>query len=117
MWKEFLAFLTWLAADPVQINEEPARASGAVAVAYASFATEEPKPTPPKPVDECVCGQTCKNGVWKPDGRIEAKCDCQCDRCKAERTAKPVPACPNGRCPTPGASPATVSPAGPAGRR
>lgn len=115
MWQSFLALLTWLAADPVQINEEPARASAAVAVAYASFAPEAP-PAPPQPVDACVCGETCVRGVWKPDGRISAKCDCQCARCKAER-AKGTPAkCPDGACP-PGAALTPAAPARPAGER
>jgi hypothetical protein len=116
MWRSLIAFMASLAAEPGAVDREHPRAAAACQAAYAAMARDDAPPAP-KPVDECVCGQTCKNGVWKPDGRIEAKCDCECARCKAERTAKPVPACPNGRCPTPGASPATVSPAGPAGRR
>lgn len=108
LWQWFLAFLTWLSADPVQINQEPARAAAAVSVAYAAFAPESPAPVPPKPVVDCMCSQTCVKGIWKPDGRITAKCDCHCDRCKAERAKT----CPDGNCPrVSGTPPTTVSPA------
>ena len=111
IWQWLIAFLTWLSADSVEINQEPARAAAAVCVAYAAFAPDSPAP-PPKPVVDCVCGQTCVKGVWMPDGRITAKCDCQCARCVAER-AKTAAACPDGKCPTrvSGAPPTTVSPA------
>lgn len=110
LWQWILAFMTWLSADPVEINQEPARAAAAVSVAYAAFAPDTPAP-PPSPVVDCVCGQTCVKGIWKPDGRITAKCDCTCPRCVAERAKGS--ACPDGKCPTrvSGPPPTTVSPA------
>ena len=93
IWRWITAFLTWLASDPAAFDEEQPRASAAVTAAYASMATEvtpAPKPTPNK----CVCGGTCKNGVWKPDGRIEQPCPCPTScQCKSGK-------CPDGKCPT-----------------
>jgi hypothetical protein len=91
MWEWIIAFLTWLSADPVMINDQQPRAAAATQAAYASFATEEvPAPTPSK----CVCGGTCKNGFWRPDGRIEQPCPCPstCD-CKNKK------GCLSGACP------------------
>lgn len=96
MWEWILAFLAWLAADPRAIDQEQPRAAAAVAAAYASLADEGPAPAPaPK---DCVCGQTCVKGVWKPDGRVEQICRCDCDRCKRERQAGKVADCPDGKC-------------------
>lgn len=96
MWELFIAFLTWLASDPATVNLEQPRCAAAVAVAYASLAEDAPAPAPaPK---DCICGGTCKNGVWKPDGRVEQICRCSCDRCKKERQAGKVSECQDGRC-------------------
>lgn len=114
-WRWLIALLTWLSADPAQTDLEPARAAAAVSVAYAAFAPAVPAPTP-TPVVDCVCGRTCVKGIWKPDGRITAKCDCTCPRCVAER-AKGA-ACPDGNCPrVPGPPPTPASPAGLDSRR
>lgn len=94
MWELLIWFLTWLSADPKVINAEQPRAAAAVTAAYATFATEASPPSPaPKP-SECVCGGTCKDGYWKPDGRILQKCPCP-QTCKCKSAAK----CPDGRCP------------------
>jgi len=73
-----------------------------VSAARASMLVEAPAPPAPGPTPvACDCGQTCVRGVWKPDGRVEQICRCQCDRCKRSRVTGRVPeACPDGRCPT-----------------
>lgn len=74
-----------LAAPAAVVDIEPARCAGAVAVAYASLAADvAPTPDPPKP--EPPCGGKCTNGVYKPDGRIEANCgkDCKCGCVKTQ---------------------------------
>lgn len=102
-----IAWLVWLSADPVAVDAEHPKAAAAVAAARASMAIDAP-PAPPWPApQECGCGKTCVNGVWKPDGRIEQPCRCQCERCKKK------PGCPDGKCRVSGASPATASPAKP----
>jgi len=94
LWEWILWVLAWLSADPHAIDLEQPKAAAAVAAARASMITDAPTPEPPKPA-ACDCGQTCVRGVWKPDGRIEQRCQCQCPRCKAERAK----ACPDGKCP------------------
>ena len=101
-----VAWLVWLSADPVTLDAEHPKAAAAVAAAMASMAVDDAPPAPGPAPQECVCGGTCKNGIWKPDGRIEQPCPCKCDRCKKR------PGCPTGKCAS-GASPATVSPAKP----
>ena len=96
MWEWILAFLAWLSADPAAMSAEQPRAAAAVAAAYASLASGAPAPAP-SPVD-CVCGQTCVNGIWKPDGRVEQVCRCGCDRCKRERQEGKISDCPDGKC-------------------
>lgn len=105
LWRAWLAFLTWLAADPQMVEQERPRAAAAVAAAYATFAPgTEPAPSPaPR---ECICGGTCKNGVWKPDGNIEQPCPCPAScKCKSKPGSPSAgnpraitPACPDGRC-------------------
>lgn len=106
LWAWLLYILAWLSADPVEINAIHARAAAAATVARASLLTEKPGPKPPTPT-ECVCGETCKKGIWKPDGRVEQKCECPCDRCRLERSSPPKAAqpaasitteCINGSC-------------------
>lgn len=98
LWKLLISWLVWLSADPAAIDAEPAKAAAAVAVARASMAREAPTPDP-DPAPACKCGGSCVKGVWKPDGHIQAKCDCQCQRCVTERAkASPAP-CPDGKCP------------------
>ena len=95
-WEWLLWILAWLSSNPAAADLEVPKAAAAVAAARASMLVEAPAPSPPKP-KACDCGATCVRGVWKPDGRIEQRCQCQCDRCKAERAK----ACPDGRCPLP----------------
>lgn len=98
LWRWLTAILTWLSADPAAIDREAPKAAAAVAVAYAAIGDDSPAPEPGPAPAACDCGQTCRGGVWKPDGRIEQKCDCSCDRCRAERAKSPAP-CPDGKCP------------------
>jgi hypothetical protein len=101
-WRAWIAFLAGLSAEPGMVEQERPRAAGAVAVAYATFATDSAPPPSPAPSD-CVCGGTCRNGVWKPDGRIEQACPCpKTCKCKSKPAGNPranTPACPDGRCP------------------
>jgi hypothetical protein len=91
-----LAVAGWLSAPPAvpAIDAEPARCAAAVAVAYAALAGDAPAPVPPPtppppPTPESPCGGKCSGGVYKPDGRIEARCgkDCPCG-CRANRPEK-----------------------------
>lgn len=85
MWQWIIAFLVWLSADPVAIDRQAPRAAAAVAAARASMATDSPAPAPGPAPKDCVCGGTCVNGIWKPDGRVEQKCPCpSACRCKAK---------------------------------
>ena len=88
-----LAVAGWLAVPPSApaIDAERARCDAAVAVAYAALATDvpdPPAPTPPAP--EAPCGGGCSSGVYKPDGRIEARCgkDCPCGCQRKQAAAK-----------------------------
>ena len=92
IWQAILAFLVWLSADQVAIDLEAPRAAAAVAAARASMVVDAPQPPAPTPTD-CVCGGTCRNGIWKPDGRVEQRCPCP-SSCKCKRAA-----CPDGKCP------------------
>ena len=96
LWRWIISLLVWLSADPRAIDREAPKAAAAVAAAAASMAIDAPPPAPPSPV-KCVCGETCVRGVWKPDGRIEQRCVCECERCKRERAK----ACPTGTCQKP----------------
>ena len=93
LWRSLIAFLVWLSADPRAIDLEAPRAAASVAAALASMTPDAPPPPAPTPVS-CDCGQTCVRGIWKPDGRVQQTCRCQCKRCVAERAK----ACPDGRC-------------------
>lgn len=89
LYRSLLAFLASLSADPAEIDREAPRAAAAVAAAYATFAPENaPAPTPPAPA-ACGCGGKCVNGVYKPDGRIEMKCEKGCP-CGCRKSAGPV---------------------------
>ena len=79
LYRSLLAFLASLSADQAEIDREPPRAAAAVAAAYASLAPET-APTPPPAPAKCACGGKCANGIYRPDGRIEMKCekDCSC---------------------------------------
>lgn len=88
IWRWMVSILVWLSADPQQLATEPGRAAAAVAAARASMLQDRtPPPAPPAPPapTDCRCSSTCVRGLWKPDGRIEARCECQCARCVAER--------------------------------
>ena len=92
-----LALAGWLAVPPSApaIDAEPARCAAAVSVAYAALAADvpdPPAPTPPTP--EAPCGGKCNAGIYKPDGRIEAKCgrDCPCG-CQSKKTAAKCSSC------------------------
>jgi hypothetical protein len=106
LWRYLIAILTWLSADPQAADLEHPKAAAAVSVARASMTPAAPAPTPtptPTPQD-CHCGATCRNGVWKPDGRVEQICRCPCERCKRSRSAGRVGEdCRGGSC-KPGSS-------------
>lgn len=95
LWRWLVAWLVWLSADPATLDIEVPRAAAAVAAARASMLPDAPPPAP-TPTD-CDCGKSCVRGVWKPDGRVEQRCSCKCQRCVAERAK----ACPTGTCPVP----------------
>jgi hypothetical protein len=98
LWQWLIAILVWLSADPVAIDQEPAKAAAAVAAARASLLVEaEPQPGPAPAA--CDCGGTCVKGIWKPDGKIVAPCKCPCQRCVAERAKASPATCPDGNCP------------------
>lgn len=83
-YRALLAWLAAMSADPAEIDREPPRAAAAVAAAYASLTPgEESPPAPPAPA-ACACGGKCQNGIYRPDGRIEMRCeqDCPC-KCRA----------------------------------
>jgi hypothetical protein len=77
LYRSLLALLASLSADQAEIDREPPRAAAAVAAAYASLAPEA-APTPPSAPAKCACGGKCSAGVYKPDGRIEMKCEANC---------------------------------------
>lgn len=108
MWRFLMALLASLSAEPQAVDREHPRAAAAVAAAYATFATEaDPAPSPTPGPGKC-CGE-CKGGwITHGDGhRTPCPCPSTC-KCKTA-------GCPDGKC-VPGASPATASPAVPAGR-
>lgn len=83
IWRSLLAWLASLSADPAEIDREAPRAAAAVAAAYATFAPGGPPPAPPgppAPPAKCACGGKCQGGIYRPDGRIEMRCekDCAC---------------------------------------
>lgn len=117
MWKTILAWLASLAADPAAHDLEAPRAAAAVAAAYAAQATDA-KPRPDPAPEPGKCCQECggKGYIVQPDGhRTACPCPTTC-MCKAASTPAGTP-CRDGRCPAPGASPALISPAKPAGGR
>ena len=79
LYRSLLAFLASLSADPAEIDRQPPRAAAAVAAAYASLAPET-APTPPPAPAKCACAGKCQGGIYRPDGRIEMRCekDCPC---------------------------------------
>ena len=79
LYRSLLALLASLSADPQEIDREPPRAAAAVAAAYASLAPEV-TPTPPPAPAKCAGAGKCSNGIYRPDGRIEMRCekDCPC---------------------------------------
>jgi hypothetical protein len=86
-YRSIIAFLASLSADPAEIDREPPRAAAAVAAAYASLATET-APTPPPAPAKCGCAGKCVNGVYRPDGRIEMKCQADCP-CGCRKSSAP----------------------------
>lgn len=92
-----LWILAWLSSDAAAIDQEAPRAAAAVSAAMASMAPDAPSPTPAPPGPaKCICGGTCRNGIYKPDGHLEHPCPCpkSCP-CKAGK-------CPDGKCPKAG---------------
>jgi hypothetical protein len=79
LYRSIIAMLASLSADPAEIDREPPRAAAAVAAAYASLAPEV-APTPPPAPAKCACAGKCRGGIYRPDGRIEMRCekDCPC---------------------------------------
>lgn len=78
MWHWLLYVLAASSADPQLLEQERARAAGAVNVAYASLATEPPSPSAPAapespPTPACPCGG--KGYTVRADGsRWACKC-------------------------------------------
>ena len=87
LYRSLLAFLASLSADPHEIDREPPRAAAAVAAAYASLAPEV-APTPPPAPGKCACAGKCAAGVYKPDGRIEMRCELDCP-CGCRKSSAP----------------------------
>ena len=94
-WQTLLAWLAALSADPAEIDREHPKAAAAVAVAYASMA---PETSPaPAPVKACPCGGTCKGtGIYRPDGRIEMRCEPGCTTCTMKSVLEAEKSCPCG---------------------
>jgi len=110
MWQWIIAWLVWLSADPAAVDLERPRCAAAVSAARASLIVD-PAPGPePTPADEC-CGECNGSGyIVMPAGhRVACPCPPDCD-CKTASVIVPG-GCPDGKCATPGASPATDSPA------
>ena len=95
LYQWLVAWLVSMSAAPGAVEMEHPRAAAAVAAARASMSTDGAQPTRAPAPAECVCGGTCKNGIWKPDGKIDQRCTCTCERCKK----KPAAPCPDGKCP------------------
>jgi hypothetical protein len=118
LWRWLMSWLVWLSADPAAVDLERPKAAAAVAAARASLAIDAPAPTPgpkpPAPTPSKCCGECGGKGyLVMPDGhRVACPCPASCP-CKGGKGQD----CPDGRCPAPGASPATASPARPAGGR
>lgn len=90
LYRSIIALLASLSADPQEIDREPPRAAAAVAAAYASLAPETAPTPPPAPAPgKCACGGKCTNGIYRPDGRIEMKCEKDCP-CGCRKSAGPV---------------------------
>jgi hypothetical protein len=117
LWRWLISWLVWLSADPAAIDLERPKAAAAVAAARASLAPDvaPPGPKPPAPTPGKCCGECGGRGyLVMPDGhRVACPCPATCP-CKAPKAAA---ACPDGKCPAPGALPTTVLPARPAGGR
>ena len=77
IYRSIIAWLAALSADPAEIDREAPRAAAAVAAAYATFAPETAPAPPPAPA-ACGCGGKCVDGIYRPDGRIEMKCEANC---------------------------------------
>ena len=96
LWRSILAWLAALSAEPAEIDREPPRAAAAVAAAYATFAPDAPAPPAPPAPTECPCGGTCRGtGIYRPDGRIEMRCEAGCATCKR---GDPAPCRCGGPC-------------------
>jgi hypothetical protein len=81
LYRSLLAFPASHPAAPAPLDREPPRAAAAVAAAYASLAPEVAPTPPPAPAPgKCGCGGKCQGGIYRPDGRIEMRCekDCPC---------------------------------------
>ena len=87
MWRELLAFLASLAAEPAVIDSEPPRAAASVHVARSSM--EKDSPTPQPDPDEGECCKDCK-GTGKIVHADGHQTDCPCPKdceCKAGKDA------------------------------
>lgn len=116
IYRAIVGFLVWLSAEPQAVDLERPRAAAAVHAAMASLAKDgpTPAPAPPAPAPGKCCGECGGKGyLVMPDGhRVPCPCAATCP-CKG---GKGEADCPDGKC-APEASPATGSPAGPAGGR
>lgn len=89
--RDLMVWLTWLAADPAQIDAEPPKAAAAVAVARSSMVTAAPTPTPTPDDDKCCsdCGGTGK--ITHADGHVTpCPCPVTC-ACKQRKDPPLVP--------------------------
>jgi hypothetical protein len=120
IYRAIVGFLVWLSAEPGAVDLERPRAAAAVSAAMASLAkaSPTPAPTPPAPKPDECCGECGGKGyLVMPDGhRVACPCPATCP-CKPQKSPQKPAACPDGKCPAPGASPATAAPARPAGGR
>lgn len=101
MWEWLLSVLAALSADPAAIDREAPRASAAVSVAYAGFATDAAPAPAPEPKPGCCTDCGGKGVIVHGDGH-RTPCPCPAS-CQCKRPA--------------GASPSPVSPVTPAGAR
>lgn len=113
MWRTMLAWLASLSADPTALDREAPKASAAVMAAYAAQAAEQTPDAVPTPAPETKCCSECggKGYVVQPDGhRTSCPCPPTCHCKRASVSTSKSPGCADGKCPAPGASPASVSP-------
>lgn len=91
--RDLMVWLTWLAADPAQIDAEPPKAAAAVAVARSSMVTAAPTPTPTPDDDDDKCCSDCggTGKITHADGHVTpCPCPVTC-ACKQRKDPPLVP--------------------------